>query len=87
MTSATKKAAAIAAALGAKHAPQYSFKSGLTYGRIPFAEIEVWSNEPRLYVGSDLRSLAFYETLTAEGAQEVVNSVKDIIKQLGSKRH
>ena len=88
MTSATKKAAAIAAALGAKFAPQYDFKSGLTYGRIPFAEIEVWSNEPRLYVGSDLRSLAFYESITSEGAQEVVDSVKNIIKQFskGSRR-
>lgn len=86
MASATKKAAAIAAALGKKFYPTYSFKSGLTYGRIPFVEIEVWSNDPRLYVGSDLRSLAFYEGITAEEAQQVVDSVKGIIKQLGSKR-
>jgi hypothetical protein len=86
MASATKKAAAIAAALGKKFDPAYSFKSGLTYGRIPFVEIEVWSNDPRQYVGSDLRSLAFYESITAAEAQSVVDSVKQIIKQLGSKR-
>lgn len=86
MTAATKKAEAIAAALGRKFAPAYDFKSGLTYGAIPFVEIEVWSNEPRQYVGSDLRSLAFYESITAAEAQQVVDSVKQIIKQLGSKR-
>jgi len=86
MTSASDKAAKIAAALGAKFTPAYSFKSGLTYGRIPFVEIEVWANEPRQYIGSDLRSLAFYDSLTSEDAQEVVDSVKGIIKQLGSKR-
>lgn len=86
MASATKKAEAIAAVLGKKFDPIYSFKSGLTYGRIPFVEIEVWSNDPRQYVGSDLRSLAFYDSITSEDAQEVVNSVKNIIKQLGSKR-
>jgi len=78
MASASDKAAKIAAALGAKFAPAYSFKSGLTYGKIAFLDLEVWRNEPRLYVGSDIRSLAFYEGITAAGVQEVVTSIKQI---------
>jgi hypothetical protein len=88
MTAATKKAEAIAAALGRKFAPTHSFKAGLTYGKagLTYVEIEVWANEPRQYVGSDLRSLAFYESITAAEAQQVVDSVKGIIKNSGSKR-
>jgi hypothetical protein len=86
MTTAIKKAEAIAAALGKKH-PEYEFKSSTTMGTIPFLMIEVWKREPRDYIGSDIRSRLTYSNLTGEDAQDIVNSVKDIIRKTGSKRH
>jgi hypothetical protein len=86
MASAIDKCKAVAGALGKKH-PEYEFKSSTTMGTIPFLMIEVWKREPRDYIGSDIRSRLTYSNLTGEDAQGVVNSVKDIIRKAGSKRH
>lgn len=85
MASATDRCRAIAGLLEKKY-PEFEFKTSTTMGAIAFLMIEVWRREPRGYIGSDIRSVASYGALTGPGAQEVVNSVKGIIKQLGSKR-
>jgi hypothetical protein len=85
MSSALDKVKAIAGALERKH-PEYEFKYSTTLGTIPFLMIEVWRKEPRDYVGSDIRSRLTYTNLTRDDAQDMVDSVKDIIRKYGSKR-
>jgi hypothetical protein len=84
MASAIDKAKQIGLALARKHA-EYSFKAGMTLGRIPFVELEIWRNIDRKYVGSDLRSERFYNELAADDVREVVDSIAHIIKVLGKK--
>jgi hypothetical protein len=84
MPSAIDRAKQIAVAVGKKHT-DYSFKAVMTDAKIQFVDIEIWRNVDRRYVGSDIRSQRFYNELTREGVEEVVNSIASLIKQYGKR--